>query len=89
MHLIDYSTYGSLEGTVLNVGADTLTKQDGTVWYLCLVSVPPNGLTTMSRKLEILPGMQATVNIVSGKKSVLQYLLKPFTDIKNKAFKER
>ena len=85
----DYSLYGSLEGKVLTVGADTLIKEDGTTWYLCLISIPSDRKTTMSKQIEVLPGMQATVNIVSGSKSVLQYLLQPFTDIKNKAFRER
>ena len=85
----DFAVYGSLEGVVMNVSADTITKDDGTTWYICLVSIPSDGVTSMSRKLEILPGMQATVNIVSGSKTILQYLLQPFTNIKNKAFRER
>ena len=85
----DFAVYGSLDGVVMNVSADTITKEDGSTWYICLVSIPSDGITTMSRKLEILPGMQATVNIVSGSKTILQYLLQPFTNIKNKAFRER
>ena len=85
----DFAVYGSLEGVVMNVSADTITKDDGSTWYICLVSIPSDGITSMSRKLEILPGMQATVNIVSGSKTILQYLLQPFTNIKNKAFRER
>lgn len=85
----DFAVYGSLDGIVMNVSADTITKDDGSTWYICLVSIPSDGITSMSRKLEILPGMQATVNIVSGSKTILQYLLQPFTNIKNKAFRER
>lgn len=85
----DFAVYGSLDGVVLNVSADTITKDDGSTWYICLVSIPSDGITSMSRNLEILPGMQATVNIVSGSKTILQYLLQPFTNIKNKAFRER
>ena len=85
----DFAVYGSLEGKVFNVSADTVTKEDGSTWYMCLVSIPANGVTTMGREIEILPGMQATVNIVSGSKTILQYLLQPFTNMKNKAFRER
>ena len=85
----DFAVYGSLEGVVMNVSADTITKDDGSTWYICLISIPPDGVTTMSRKLDLMPGMQATVNIVSGSKTILQYLLQPFTNIKNKAFRER
>ena len=85
----DFAVYGSLEGVVMNVSADTITKDDGSTWYICLISIPSDGVTTMSRKLDLMPGMQATVNIVSGSKTILQYLLQPFTNIKNKAFRER
>jgi len=85
----DFAVYGSLEGVVTNVSADTITKDDGSTWYICLVSIPPDGITTMSRKLDLIPGMQATVNIVSGSKTILQYLVQPFSNIKNKAFRER
>ncbi len=85
----DFAVYGSLEGEVLNVSADTVTKDDGSTWYVCLVSMPADGITSMSRQLELLPGMQATVNIVSGSKTILTYLMQPVTNIKNKAFRER
>ncbi len=85
----DFAVYGSLEGEVLNVSADTVTKDDGSTWYICLVSMPADGITSMSRQLELLPGMQATVNIVSGSKTILTYLMQPVTNIKNKAFRER
>ena len=64
----DFAVYGSLEGEVLNVSADTVSKDDGSTWYVCLVSIPSDGVTSMSRQLQLLPGMQATVNIVSGSK---------------------
>ena len=85
----DFAVYGSLEGEVLNVSADTVSKEDGSTWYVCLVSIPADGVTSMSRQLQLLPGMQATVNIVSGSKTILNYLLQPVTNIKNKAFRER
>ena len=85
----DFAVYGSLEGEVLNVSADTVTKDDGSTWYVCLVSMPSDGITSMSRQLDLLPGMQATVNIVSGSKTILTYLMQPVTNIKNKAFRER
>ena len=85
----DFAVYGSLEGKVLNVSADTVTKEDGSTWYMCLVSIPADGVTSMSKEINIMPGMQATVNIVSGSRTILQYLLQPFTNIKNKAFRER
>ena len=85
----DFAVYGSLEGEVMNVSADTVSKDDGSTYYICLVSIPADGVTSMSRELQLLPGMQATVNIVSGSKTILSYLIQPVTNIKNKAFRER
>lgn len=85
----DFAIYGSLEGEVMNVSADTVSKDDGSTYYICLVSIPADGVTSMSRELQLLPGMQATVNIVSGSKTILSYLIQPVTNIKNKAFRER
>ena len=65
LRAFDLAVYGSLEGEVLNVSADTVTKDDGSTFYVCLVSMPADGITSMYRKLELLQGMQATVNIVS------------------------
>ena len=88
-YAVNYGIRKSAGGHILLLNPDTLIKEDGTTWYLCLISIPLDRTTTMSQQIEVLPGMQATVNIVSGSKSVLQYLLQPFTDIKNKAFRER
>ena len=85
----DFAIYGSLEGEVLNLSADIVSKDDGSTCYVCLASIPSDGITSMSRQLQLLPGMQATVNIVSGSKTILKYLLQPVTNIKNKAFRER
>ena len=81
----DFAIYGSLEGEVLNVSADTVSKDDGSTWYVCLVSIPSDGITSMSRELQLLHGMQATVNIVSGSKTILKYLrnLLPILKIKH------
>ena len=51
----DFAIYGSLEGEVLNVSADTVSKDDGSTWYVCLVSIPSDGITSMSRQLQLLP----------------------------------
>ena len=51
----DFAVYGSLEGEVLNVSADTVSKDDGSTWYVCLVSIPADGITSMSRELQLLP----------------------------------
>jgi adhesin transport system membrane fusion protein len=74
---------------VTNVGADSILKEDGSVWYICQIAVIGDGLTSLGESIEIVPGMVAQVDIVSGEKTVLNYLLQPVTKIADEAFRER
>ena len=76
----DYTIYGSLRGTVALVSADTFKderKPDGDPHYKVTVSVDLTDLPGRQKQLEIRPGMQAVVELHTGEKTVLQYLLKP------------
>ena len=85
----DFSKFGSLNGEVITVGADTIQKEDGTIWYICQIAVEENGFTSLGKNIQILPGMVAEADIVSGEKTVLNYLLQPVTKVANEAFRER
>ena len=85
----DFSKFGALDGFVTKVSADSLTKEDGSIWYLCQVSVPVNMITTMGKNIQIQTGMVAQVDIISGEKTVLEYLIQPVTKVANEAFSER
>ena len=85
----DFAKFGSLTGTVTNVGADSIQKEDGSVWYICQIAVTGDGFTSLGKNIEFFPGMVAQVDIVSGEKTVLNYLLQPVTKIANEAFRER
>ena len=85
----DFSKFGSLKGEVINVGVDTIQKEDGSIWYICQIAVDGNGFTSIGKTIKILPGMVAEADIVSGEKTVLKYLLQPVTKIANEAFRER
>ena len=85
----DFAKFGSLEGKVTKISADSIFKEDGSIWYLCQVSVPVDTMTTLGKTIKIQTGMVAQVDIISGEKTVLQYLLQPVTKIANEAFRER
>ena len=85
----DFSKFGALDGFVTKVSADSFTKEDGSIWYLCQVSVPVNMITTMGKNIQIQTGMVAQVDIISGEKTVLEYLIQPVTKVANEAFRER
>ncbi|CAM2909837.1 HlyD family type I secretion periplasmic adaptor subunit [Legionella worsleiensis] len=88
----DYSIYGGLQGKVEQISADTIVdendkKQES--FYVIRVRTDKNHLGTNEKPLPIIPGMLATVDILTGKKSVLEYILKPIIKAKNSAMRER
>jgi len=76
----DYTIYGSLKGQVRLISADTFKderKQDGDPHYKVTLGVDTSDLSDRQRSIAIRPGMQAEVELHTGSKTVLQYLLKP------------
>lgn len=86
----DYSIYGGLEGFVERISADTfLNEEDGQSYYHILIRTGERSLKTTDQTFETLPGMIAQVDIKTGKKSILDYMLKPLLRAKMNAFTER
>lgn len=88
----DFSIYGGLEATVENISADTITEDKNgksESYYLVQVRTKTTTFTGTHKKLPIIPGMIATVHIRTGKKTVLDYLLKPILKAKYEALRER
>ncbi len=86
----DYSIYGGLEGKVARISADTfLNEEDGQSYYHILIRTGERSLKTTTETFQVLPGMVAQVDIKTGKKSVLDYILKPLMRAKMNAFTER
>ncbi|MFL4472069.1 HlyD family type I secretion periplasmic adaptor subunit [Tateyamaria armeniaca] len=76
----DYTIYGSLKGQVRLISADTFKderKADGDPHYKVTLGVDTSDLSVRQRSIAIRPGMQAEVELHTGSKTVLQYLLKP------------
>lgn len=86
----DSQRYGSLDGKLLRIGANSITnQQDGSIYFEIDVVTDKNHLGTPDSPLPVTPGMVADVEIISGKRTILAYLLKPVLRAKNKAFTER
>jgi len=83
----DYAIYGSLEATLEQISADSVLDEKGNAYFL--VRVRTVSTTIGDQKLPIIPGMVAEVDILTGKKSVLTYLLKPILRAQAKAMTER
>ena len=82
----DFSIYGSLEAVVETIGADTVVDERGNAYYIIRVRTLKSEL---GENLPIIPGMVAQVDILTGKKTVLSYLLKPILRAKSNSFGER
>lgn len=85
----DYSIYGDLKGVVEDISADTITNERGESFYRVRVRTHQNHLGTDQHPLLIIPGMTAEIDVLTGRKSVLQYLLKPLIKAKDRALTER
>jgi len=83
----DYAIYGGLEATLEHISADTVLDEKGNAYFLVRVRTLSNSIG--QQKFPIIPGMVAEVDILTGKKSVLAYLLKPILRAKAKAMTER
>ena len=86
----DFAIYGSLDGVLTHISADTIIDdQDKQSYYMVKVKTDKTYLGSDSNKLEIKVGMTADVDIVTGKKTVLDYILKPILRAKQNALSER
>jgi len=82
----DFSIYGGLEATLEHIGADSITDDKGNTYYMVRVRTDKSFL---GHNLPIIPGMVAEVDIITGKKSILSYMMKPVLRAKQAAMTER
>jgi adhesin transport system membrane fusion protein len=73
----DFAIYGGLNGTVETVSADTITDKKGQSYYLVKVHVDKAYFDVRNERLNVIPGMQATVDISVAERTVLEYIMKP------------
>ena len=91
----DSSIFGSLKGKVERISADTIIDDKSKMgdkpesFYRVIVRTDKNYLGTQEHPLPIIPGMVTTVEVLTGKKSVLDYLVKPARMLADEALRER
>ncbi|ROL77139.1 hemolysin secretion protein D [Pseudomonas vranovensis] len=85
----DFTIYGGLKAKLEQIGADTITDEDKNTFYVIKLRTERSHLGTDDKPLLIIPGMVASVDIITGKKSVLSYLLKPIIRARAEALRER
>lgn len=86
----DYTIYGGLKGKLEQIGADTVMDEEKkNTFYVIKLRTDRSHLGTDEKPLLIIPGMVASVDIITGKKSILSYLLKPIIKSRAEALHER
>lgn len=83
----DFTKYGGLEGVLEHISADTTQDEEGNSFYIVRVRTEKHNFGK-NEELPIIPGMTASVDIITGKRTVLEYMLKPILNAQNNALKE-
>ncbi len=85
----DFAIYGGLKAKVEDISADTITDERGEPYYRVRLRAYDDTFKGNAKKLPIIPGMTAQVDVLTGRKTVLDYLLKPFFKARQNALTER
>ena len=85
----DFAIHGGLKGKIVNISPDTITDKKDNTFYIIHIVTDKNFLGSKDHPLQIIPGMTVSVDIVTGKKTVMQYILKPILKSKQYVFSER
>ncbi len=85
----DFSIYGGLTAKLERISADTIKDEQGESFYHVYLRTEENSLLHHGEELPIIPGMTVTAEILTGEKSVLNYLLKPILRARDSALRER
>ena len=85
----DFAIYGGLTAKVEHISADTIADEKGDSYYQVRLRTEKNYLGTEADPLPIIPGMVAEVDVLTGKKTILDYILKPVLRAKDRALSER
>ena len=81
----DYALYGGIKGHLIEISPDTLVDEHGVPYYRVRISLEKN---QVAENMPLFPGMTADVNILSGKITIMQYLLRPIWNVQENALRE-
>jgi adhesin transport system membrane fusion protein len=84
----DYRKYGYLTGSVDRIAADTFTDENKETYYQVIISDIKINQTDQTESIKLIPGMVATVDIIAGDRTVLEYILGPVLTMSDFAFRE-
>jgi adhesin transport system membrane fusion protein len=85
----DSSVFGALKGSIAVIGSDSITEEKGEQYYLIKIELQKNYLAKGDTRLQIMPGMVAQVDVITGKRTVFEYIFSPFTKMMQESFREK
>jgi adhesin transport system membrane fusion protein len=85
----DYTVFGDLAGHVRRISADTFENEQGESFYRVTVEIDENSIDTESNPLPLIPGMDVTVDKLTGQQAVAHYLVSTIKRARNEALRER
>ncbi|ALG66955.1 HlyD family type I secretion periplasmic adaptor subunit [Beggiatoa leptomitoformis] len=85
----DFSIFGGLQAHLEHISADTILNERNEAFFLIQLRTEQNFLSNGDKSLPIIPGMTVNVDILTGKKTLLNYLLKPLKKVHDEALRER
>lgn len=85
----DPQRYGALDGKLMRIGANSVTDKDGNIFFEIEVRTDKNYMGTADAPLPITPGMVASTEVITGKRTIMEYLMKPVLRARDRALRER
>jgi len=84
----DYSIFGALDGFVSVIGSDSITEEKGEQFYVVKIELASNYVDS-GKNMTILPGMIAQVDVITGKRTIFNYIFSPLTKVMQESFREK
>ncbi len=85
----DYSIFGALDGFVSVIGSDSITEEKGEQFYVVKIELASNYVDSGKVNMKILPGMIAQIDIITGKRTIFNYIFSPLTKVMQESFREK
>jgi len=84
----DYSIFGALDGFVSVIGSDSITEEKGEQFYVVKIELASNYVDS-GKNMIILPGMIAQIDVITGKRTIFNYIFSPLTKVMQESFREK
>lgn len=85
----DYSIFGALDGFVSVIGSDSITEEKGEQFYVVKIELASSYVGSGKENMKILPGMIAQIDVVTGKRTIFNYIFSPLTKVMQESFREK